>query len=252
MDKNEVIPHQRQTPLDTNIKADNWIDSQTFFPVFQFSDTSIGIVFTITQDKPRNNFDSLYSIAIILDSIKISAYLNHTDTGLKDANMMIHNKWLEDKIFKVYNSSFYLYCTKGNLKVNTRNVIYNYTDCGELFIAIRLQNINIEKYGHPLFCSKNEYHLTYGHFEKEIKSYNGKVNTVGDTEANPYQNRFPDIVFAKVDSFYFAYNDNFKWGSEVANGYKYLFPDRTIYILRKRQIFYTIYISIDLWGVPCD
>lgn len=157
---------------------------------------------------------------------------------------------LENEVKKITAPYYYIYGTKGFQKVKIENVLYAYDECISNILAFPIKEYDMEKYGHPLICSKKPLPLTYG---ANYKKEQDKIDQYIGNQKHDYSNKtVKTTIFANIGSRFLTYNDDFIWGASPAKSENY-FPSRAIYTINgKGTVTQTWGKCLDLFGVACD
>jgi len=212
-----------------------------FYPVFELSPKTTA--FVIDLDSLPGQVPLPGGMDSILEMLK-----NHKLYDTLGAYKLLKNDRLETKIKKYFNSEYYIYGTRGNVKTRIKDIVFGLDECRTNFCAFCIDNSDIVSIGHPIFCSGKlvdlHYSNDYSIIEKNINSFLSK--TPGD-----YSDSTPIKVFGNADNFYFTYSDDFLWGQNPAES-KCKFPARGIYRVDGNSITRFWAEDLDLFGIPCD
>jgi hypothetical protein len=222
----------------------DWIKLDTFFPVFQFGPDTVGITFEIHSDQGFTCIDSLFYFATSKTEGPTYGDIEHVDHKFK------HNDALQKKIRLAYHSKLYLYGTKGIDTVYYKDVVYELDECGSSVIVLKIPGINKNKVGHPLFCSRSLFQLQYGRFP-DIEE---PLDREREKDSSDWQNKTPVKIYARCDSLYFGYDDDFKW-TLTNNDSLCVLPSRFVVVKpeeKGKKAIYKWHFGLDLFGIPCD
>jgi hypothetical protein len=92
--------------------------------------------------------------------------------------------------------------------------------------------------------------MQYGRFP----DIEGPLNRVKKQDSLGYKDKTPVTVFARCDSLYFGYEDDFRW-TLTNDDTICTFPSRFVMVKPKdkRKESYDIWdATLDLFGIPCD
>jgi len=233
-------------------QKDDWTTSETYFQVYTFSENIMGLTVELsyTHSTQVPFLDSVFVQIATSDSI---GYIISQQVGSCipiDTNgqfKFYKNIKIENKLLADIDKTFIVYCTKGIVKREIKDVVFALDECTSNIIVFRFDNIDPNKYGQPMFCSKTKMNLTF----KNSASIDKKIESFRQSQQYDYSDSIKSVSYAQMDSLYFAYNDNFKWNKQ--NKIDNYFPGRAVYVMRQDEKVYRKWsLSLDLFGIPCD
>ena len=237
--------------IQPSIQKDDWTTSNTYFQVYNFSDTVMGMTVELsyTQSSEIAFIDSIFDQIVTTDSIRYIITQRVNSCIPIDTNghfRFYRNLKLENKLLADIGKIFFVYCTKGKVQREIKDVVFALDECGSNIVVFRFDKIDINQYGQPMFCSKTKMNLTF----ENSSDIDNKIEAFHQTQQYDYADSIKSVSYAHLDSLYFAYDDNFNWNKpgDVDN----YFPGRAVYVLRKdKKIYRKWALSLDLLGIPC-
>jgi hypothetical protein len=158
------------------------------------------------------------------------------------------NQYLDDSLLNIDSKKFWVYCTKGIVQRTIKDVVFSLDECKSNIVVFRFEPIDINKYGHPIFCSKIKLPLTFSDnipLDKKVAEYVSQLQY-------DYSDSIQPKTFAYSDTLFCTYSDNFNWNN--SSNSDCLFPSRAIF--SKSTQADTIHrqwaYGLDLFGIPCD
>lgn len=233
-------------------QKDDWTTSNTYFQVYNFSDTVMGLTVELSYTHSEENtfIDSVFDQILTTDSIRDVIFQQVSSCIPIDTNgqfRFYRNIKLENKLLADIGKTFFVYCTKGMVQREIKDVVFALNECASNIVVFRFDKIDTNLYGQPIFCSKTKMNLT---FENSSDIHN-IIEAFHQTQQYDYADSIKSVSYAHLDSLYFAYNDNFNWNkpNDVVDNY---FPGRSVYVLRNDKKIYPKWaLSLDLLGIPC-
>lgn len=230
----------------------DWTSDNLYYPVYNFSDNVMGLTVELsnTHSLQVGLVDSIFNHFVKTDSIGYVMTQQVNSCIPIDTNgefKFYRNLNLEKMLLENMDRLFYVYCTKGVVKREIKDVIYSLDECASNIVVFRFDKIDTAQYGQPMFCSKTKMNLIFGN----NPTIDDKIEAFHHTQQYDYSDNVKSISYANLDSIYFAYSDDFKWNKAgVIDNY---FPGRAVYVLRKDGKIYRKWsLSLDLLGIPCD
>ncbi len=220
-----------------------WSEVDDFFPVYKFSDQLFGIGIEIGNGGNYKLIDSLVkNYNVYSDSFGVIIDTSGPYTVKK--SVLLENVFYNNDTTKFFN----IICQYGKTKAKITDVFVGMTDCSEVLI-LKLSPIDTQKFGFPLIAIKKDLDLKYSKdniFQRKLVEFNKWSNQKAD-----FTDSIIPVQFAKNDSQFFIYSDDFKWFSRE-NGYiECLYPARSIYTIKDKKVIYEWSAGLDLFGIPC-
>lgn len=233
-------------------QKDDWTTSNTYFQVYNFSDTVMGLTVELsyTHSAGIAFIDSVFDQIVTTDSIGYIISQQISSCIPIDTNgqfRFYRNLKLENKLLADIGKTFFVYCTKGMVQREIKDVVFALDECASNIVVFRFDKIDTNQYGQPMFCSKTKMNLTF----ENSSDIDNKIEAFHQTQQYDYADSIKSVSYAHLDSLYFAYTDNFNWNkpSDIDN----YFPGRAVYVLRQDEKVYRKWaLGLDLFGIPCD
>lgn len=259
--------HQKNEPTITpkaEVKKADTLEkiniSKALYSVYDLSPKTTAIVVNLDDKNTYNGaeFDKVFNSVTAKDSLynvledrEANRNRNFEYYDTLGVYKLIRNKTLENQIKKIVEPTYYVYGTKGFSKITINNVVCGLDECRTNFIAFPIENFDTNKYGRPLFCSKQllpiEYQNNYFDVQKKVRDYIDEESKNYD-----YKDDIKIKIFANAGDAYFSYHDDFIWGKDPEKT-KCKFPSRAIYIVKKDKPIKKFWVNdLDLFGIPCD
>jgi len=234
-------------------KSNNdWTSDNLYYPVYNFSDNVMGLTVELsyTHSVQVDLVDSIFNHFVETDSIGyvMTQHVNSciaVDTS--GSFKFYRNIKLEKTLLENTSKSLYLYCTRGVIKRDIKDVVFSLDECASNIVVFRLDKIDTTKLGQPIFCSKTKLNLNF----ENSSLIDDKIEAFHQTQQYDYTDNVKSVSYANLDSLYFAYSDDFNWNKPgTIDNY---FPGRAVYVLRQDGKIYPKWsLGLDLLGIPCD
>lgn len=233
---------------------------ENIHPVYELSPRVIAVclIGDGSTSHRDNIYDNIASRIIKFDWVSEGGdykVLNGTiydSTGVYDLQT---NDTLTLEIKKRLPQVWYVYGTRGFTKCQLKDIVFCPEQCRTSILAFTIDYDTVE-YGHPLIACEQPLRLIYDQQNNDLEH---KISEMIKNEHGDYANNLKTKIFAHIDSLYFTYSDNFKWGlhHRSGNGTYYhdsdcYLPGRSIIILRNDKLLYPWTYDLDLIGIPCD
>ena|GEM_PF-1146162 len=258
----------------TEIKEDTLRDADParpdnfFVPVYQVSPHTLAMTFSMPEEsRYMDTFDRLFIDMIDRDSLFFSSGLYRTSIHIGSNHhplnvvsydttgpVIFRDTVFEAKMLRRINPSYYIYGTKGVMQCRSKNVVYYFGACDYTYFAITIDGYDSARCGHALFSYPALLPVHYGGDYSGIQTWlnEEKAAELSDS-SNNYQDKIYPVVFAHMDSTYFAYSDDFGWSPGSNKMPTCLFPQRMILRGNGAVPPKVIWSSVlDNFGVPCD
>jgi hypothetical protein len=230
----------------------DWTSDNLYYPVYNFSDNVMGLTVELayTTSTQVHFVDSIFSYVSKVDYLGYTTDQQPKSCIPIDTNgefKFYRNLNLEKMLLENIDRLFYVYCTKGFVKREIKDVIFSLDECASNIVVFRFDEIDTAEYGQPMFCSKTKLKLNF-----EYSPFiDDKIEAFHQTQQYDYTDNVKSISYANLDSLYFAYSDDFNWNKPgPINNY---FPGRAVYELRQDgSIYHKWGLGLDLLGIPCD
>lgn len=250
----EEVKSEKETvvkPVTESFK----FEEQKFYGVYQLNENDFAICIPVQMGNgDQSEVDSLsivYENFILKDSIP---WIYRRDMGkyayydTLHVNQLIYNEDFESLIRKRFKKSFTIFGIEGKMNCAIKKIVFQSSECGNDYIALIL-NLNKDQLKNPVIASEKDFNIQFGNdaaADKMIKNIGGKEATENLYGAEKYEPK----TFAKIDDYYFSYDDDFKWFSKKYEGGK-KFPERLIAKIDKDKFDVVWANELDLLGLPC-
>ncbi|MBI1307496.1 MAG: hypothetical protein GC181_12915 [Bacteroidetes bacterium] len=243
-------------PRESEIKV-NW-DNIEFFPVYEFAPDIMGLTIELDFDhesdyvKIYRSVDSTENLGTYLlfdpdSAARLSPEIIRIDTNHR--MLFYKNETFDKALLKLISGEFYIYCTKGVIKRNLKDVVYSISECASNVIVFRFDSIDVKRWGHPILCSRAKIGFEFASFPELDR----EMFALKHKEEPAYTDNLENKSFAKLDSVYLIYADNFKWMNERGGYAETFFPGRGIAVTSPgKKLRFRKFYGLDLFGIPCD
>jgi hypothetical protein len=240
----------------TGIKTEDttsYIDCSKLFSVYELSPKTTAIVTNLGDGETSSTiFDSIFNQISLTDSLGYSMWDTLKNCYYFDTTgeyRLVKSDKLETEIRKKLDSEYYIYGTKGVVKVKIKDIVFGLEECRTNILAFSISKFDTTRLGHPLIGSAQKLNLLFG---KDYGKAENKINEFYRKQISDYTDSIPTKVFANVGPVYFGYNDDFLWG-EFPERRKCFFPSREVFILNRDETVKVMWgDGLDLFGIPCD
>lgn len=229
-----------------------WIQTQTYFPVYLFSENISGITFDMDISNANRIIKQLYE-EYISDNLEYDDVEEKME--LKNGQLTFientarqtfwKNREFSEAVLKNNDLHFNIICQNKVVNSKIIDVLFTIEECKSTLVILRIDSKHLKGAGFPLFATSNP----------EPFEYN-KLNTLTNVIWNydsishfEYRDKMKAQMAGSIGNLCFAYKDDFKWYSDK-NGMD--FPSRYILMNSDTGLAYYRSYSIDLFGIPCD
>lgn len=229
-------------------------DEERFYPVYELSSQTQAIVFEVYYGPAYTEMDSVmqqivqehiyYDPESPVDMLPVKGWADTLGRF-----RLLHSAEVEEKFSAFLDGEFFIYCTKGIVKRQLKDVLFCANYCQSSIFALRFDHIDTVEYGHPLMASRKN---AAAFFHEDAMQ--ARINSFNDSmvkHIRDYSDTLPPKIYARQDSIFFVYYDNFSWPQDPGDKQCY-FPGRVQYVIREGKIATKQWDSLDLFGVPCD
>ena len=237
------------------ITKDNYDKKEKkFFPVYQFSKNSYGIVFNLTQPSSKR-LKSLREK--VLDSTinlfydrEYNDYLRVADTT---GNIPLFKNSVITENFKEYiGETYYLILNDKVVVTKVEDILFYTNECITSFILLKL-DYELKNSENPIMCSSDRVRLDFSSYQKKGKMINNFLDSTSTAKENLKQDY---KVLGSFDQYKFiVYKDDFDRAKIKSNSYYQNLiihtPTRLIFSLKKETPEIIFEDHIDLYGEPC-
>jgi hypothetical protein len=226
-------------------------DLRAVRPAYRLATNTIAVLFT--GEDSATVFGTAYSQAPPVDSYAYTQVhaLPHNCSWVDTSGpfRLFTSPAVQLLVAQALKDSCYIYGTKGIALCKAGRILLSFDECRENIYGFEVTGYDTNRYGNPLFQSFHYIPIDYSANIKEVQS---KVSKLVAGEQNDYRNNLSAVLFAKLDSFYFGYEDDFVWHREERDTICYL-PTRYIFVQQNNgKVRRSWTHDIDLIGIPCD
>lgn len=251
---NNKTTHNHPQPSASQSKEVPVVHSyaNTFYTVYELSANTTAAVINLGESEKSTLFDSIFQSFHFTDSLEYDLRGPIKNCTLSDTAgpfYLMRNPELENKLMQHIPKRLFIHGTKGSAQVSIEQVLFAIDPCITNFLAFCFDKKEVTSVGQPLIASTQLLQMEFGEsfdgIEKEINRFYSEI------EAD-YKDNLSTAVFARSDSLYFAYSDDFSWNNKNVSE-TCLFPMRSVFIAQKNQQIMPYWSDgLDLFGIPCD
>jgi|GEM_PF-3193427 len=229
--------------------AFNYQLCDTLYPAFRFSDKSWGIFLDVEYGKCKLDselLDVFYSDSLNEMLWPDSAWPLRHGFPVADRSGFPLRKYekLSRLVLQAIPKRFYVYSSSDSTTAEPVDAVFGSLPCLHNFILVRLKLLPGETMERPLLCSTKPMNLEYGKFPAVEKAATSWKLTHDFTDSIPF------VFFARMDSLYYGYADDFRWGRDPKSRCR--FPERAVFVKRGESYVHKWLAGPDLFGVACE
>lgn len=230
------------------------VEGTDFFAVYTLSPRTTGFVMEIMDNPAPTRADSIFTAVAEKAYLHTVAATPCTACTVADSSgpfLLMKNRVLEKAIRQQWPGTVYLYGTTGMRRVHYQEVLYALDECITNLIVCTIRPEDTTGIGQPLLAASRPLPLSYSHSYTDVDHRIRQQQTLqpGDYK---HMDTVETRTFARLDSFYFTYTDNFTI-PDLQNEQRFRFPSRAIF---KSHLPDSLHLhwsnSLDLFGIPCD
>ncbi|MCF3109525.1 hypothetical protein LL912_12150 [Niabella sp. CC-SYL272] len=230
------------------------VESTEFFAVYTLSPKTTGLVMEIIDNPAPTRADSIFSAIAEKEHLHPFAVTPCTTCTIADSSgpfLLMKNPALEKAIRQQWAGVFYLYGTTGMRKITYQEVFYALDECITNLIICTIRPEDTAGIGQPLLAASRPLPLSY---DSSYTTIDQRIRQQQARQPGDYSHM--DTVaartFARLDSFYFTYTDNFTI-PDLQNAQRFRFPSRAVFKSHLPDSLHLYWSnSLDLFGIPCD
>ena len=123
-------------------QKDDWTTSNTYFQVYNFSDTVMGLTVGLSYNQSSEIafIDSVFDQIVATDSIRDIIFQQVSSCIPIDTNgqfRFYRNLKLENKLLADIGKTFFVYCTKGMVQREIKDVVFALNECASNIVVFR-------------------------------------------------------------------------------------------------------------------